>query len=223
MHDPLGDGISRLELIDHMGSDLRVVQAARVSYAGDTETWRGEKDAKLIRYLIQHGHWSPFEHCTMTVLVKCPLFIRSQWHRHRSWAFNEISRRYTSEEIEFYIPRMLHLQAERNRQASDGRLDPDEYEIATTTLRVMNELTERAYWSLLRQGVAREQARMVLPQSLYTRFYATASLRSLLHFIQVRDHDGAQWEMVQYARALGEIVAEQFPVSWQAWQEIKGA
>jgi thymidylate synthase (FAD) len=220
-YDPLGDGRSALAVIDHMGDDLRVVQAARVSHGRDSSAPDPARDAKLIGYLLQHGHWSPFEHCMLTVMVKCPLFVRSQWHRHRSWSFNEISRRYTSEEIDFYIPPQWRGQAPSNRQASEGCVDLQANAFATRVLAQADEAAVEKYQAMMDMGVAREQARMVLPQSLYTRFYATANLRSLLHFIQVRDHEGAQWETVQYARCLSEIIAAHWPLTWTAWRDLK--
>ena len=116
-----GDGVGTVEYVDHMGSELSVVNAARVSFGVEKETL-DEKDKKLINYLMQHNHTSPFEHCTITMRFTVPLFIRSQHHRHRTWAYNEISRRYTSIDMKFYSPPAFRTQHKSNRQASNNEL-----------------------------------------------------------------------------------------------------
>jgi thymidylate synthase (FAD) len=217
--DPLGDGISRLELVDHMGSDHRVVQAARVSYARDLTPWDESRDPRLIQYLVDHGHWSCFEHCYLTVLVECPLFVARQWMRHRSWNFNEVSRRYTSEDIKFYVPSNWRTQHSKNKQSSSLEDVANSWK-ADEHRHIATSVANTAYEQLLNLGVAREQARIVLPQSLYTRYYATASLRSVIHFLQSRDHEDAQWEIQQYSKALREIMKELWPMTYQAvWKE----
>lgn len=219
--DPLGDGLSAVQLIDHLGSDKRVVDAARVSLAGDGEAWREMEDPRLIRYMLIHGHWSPFEHCTVTLMVKCPLFVARQWMRHRH-AYNEVSARYTEVPDEFYTPREFRVQAASNRQASvadDGQLD---HEYLREEWQIGVQTAYDTYHSLLSNGVTREQARGVLPQTAYTRFYDTASLRSWLHFLEARDHPGAQWETVQYARAVRELLEPLFPVTFAEWRALRG-
>ena len=122
--DLFGDKIGAVEYVSHMGSDLSVVNAARVSFGAEKEEV-DEKDIKLINYLMAHNHSSPFEHCTLTFKFTVPLFIRSQHHRHRTWAYNEISRRYTSVDIQFYEPKQFRTQHKSNRQAStDSLIDP---------------------------------------------------------------------------------------------------
>ena len=122
--DLFGDNIGSVEYIDHMGSDLSVVNAARVSFGVEKDKL-DEKDTKLINYLMEHNHTSPFEHCVVTMRVTVPLFIRSQHHRHRTWAYNEISRRYTSVDMKFYSPPAFRTQHKSNRQASNNELiDP---------------------------------------------------------------------------------------------------
>ena len=122
--DLFGDEIGAVEYVSHMGSDLSVVNAARVSFGAEKEEV-DEKDIKLINYLMSHNHSSPFEHCVLTFKFTVPLFIRSQHHRHRTWAYNEISRRYTSVDIQFYEPREFRTQHKSNRQASNDELtDP---------------------------------------------------------------------------------------------------
>ncbi len=218
--DPLRDGKSHLELVQYMGSDQMVVHAARVSYNRDRQvTPDKEEDRKLIKYMIDHRHTSPFEHCVMTFLVKCPLMIRSQWMRHRTWSYNEVSRRYTSEDLEFFIPESggWREQDEKNKQMGSGTIvDP-----AITGLVVAGvEKSLEAYQRLLNRGVAREQARMVLPQNMYARFYATVNLHNMMHFYRLRaDKDHAQEEIVVYAEAIEGIVKKLFPISWGYFKE----
>lgn len=231
-YDPLGDGISRLELIDFMGTDYSAIRAARVSYGRDTglephPDHLSAKDANLIRSLLERGHFGVFEHAYLTVMVKCPIFIARQWLRHRSHAFNELSRRYVDDErepLEFYIPPpdAWRTQHPTEKQASVALADTDDH--ATYCTDEVRDNCAAATWryrSLLRSGVAREQARMVLPVNLYTRFYDTMSLRSALHFIAERAAPTAQYEIQLYAKALGEIVANLWPVTWAAWQRMR--
>jgi thymidylate synthase (FAD) len=203
-----------------------------------------EKDIKLIEYLLRHKHWSPFEHCQLTFLVKCPLYVRSQWMRHKSWSFNEISGRYVEIKPEFYIPKQFRKQAESNRQASiDEFLDKngmiklsmssDSYPLSEddypyvientlgNTYTFMVESCFIAYKAMLAAGVCREQARGVLPQATYTEFYATCSLRSLLHFIDLRIDKASQFEMTQFAAGLVELVKPVFPVALECWEKVK--
>ena len=123
--DLYGDGIGAVEYISHMGNDLSIVNAARVSFGAEKQELDG-KDMKLIKYLVKHNHTSPFEHCAITMRFTVPLFIRSQHHRHRTWSYNEISRRYTSVDMEFYQPEEFRTQHKSNRQASTETLiNPD--------------------------------------------------------------------------------------------------
>lgn len=228
-YDPLNDGISKLEYIDHMGDDLRVVEAARVSYSNDLglrvsrsmmQKLMPDKDVKLIRYLLDNNHTSPLEHNTVTFMVKCPLFVRSQWHRHRMASYNEVSRRYTSEEIEFYFPTAeeLRIQDTKNKQSSVFGSEPAWSKNAKYLL-LMREQANRSmdlYKRMLGDDIAREQARMVLPQNLYTRFYYTANLHSILHFYRLRADSHAQYEIRVYAEAIGDIMMSLFPVTWEA-------
>ena len=217
-----GDDIGAVEYISHMGSDLSVVNAARVSFGAEKEEV-DEKDIKLINYLMAHNHSSPFEHCTLTFRFTVPLFIRSQHHRHRTWAYNEISRRYTAVDMQFYQPREFRTQHESNRQASKNELiDPIvEYNrsgipvsgVASGMVKNHNLESIKLFNGLIKSGVCREQARGVLPQNLYTKYYGTVNLHNLLKFIQLRSHEGAQWEIQQVAEACLEIAEEYFPHS----------
>ncbi len=217
--DLFGDNIGAVEYISHMGSDLSVVNAARVSF-GSEKTKVDEKDIKLINYLMAHNHSSPFEHCTLTFKFTVPLFIRSQHHRHRTWAYNEISRRYTSVDIQFYEPKKFRTQHESNRQASkDELIDPIvDYNrcglpvsgVASGMVRNHNTESLKLFEQLVKSGVCREQARGVLPQNLYTKYFGTVSLHNLLKFVQLRSHEGAQWEIQQVAKACLNIASSFF-------------
>ncbi len=218
---PLSDGIGSVSLVQYVGDDSSIVRAARVSFAGDLAPFDAEKDAKLIKYLLKHQHGSPFEHNLITFRVRCPIFIDRQWVRHRvGVSKNEESGRYITLREECYIPGQFRIQAKNNRQASredDGKLDQDK---AHTLYKNAWKNAFQTYQSLLELGVAREQARGVLPLSLYTSSYYTFNLRSLFHFLELRDHEGAQWEIRLYARALAELAEPLFPAAFAAWREL---
>lgn len=225
--DLFGDKIGSVEYISHNGSDLTVVNAARVSFGSEKEIL-DEKDIKLINYLMSHNHSSPFEHCSLTFRFVVPLFIRSQHHRHRTWAYNEISRRYTSVNMEFYCPESFRTQHKSNRQASsDNLINPrlsgllNGQDLASTVVNQHHTQSLSIYNSLIDAGVCREQARGVLPQNLYTQYYGTVNLHNLLKFISLRSHAGAQWEIQQVAHACLDIAKSIFPHSVEAFIRMK--
>ena len=224
-----GDGIGAVEYVSHMGTDLSVVNAARVSF-GTEKKEVDEKDIKLINYLMANNHSSPFEHCVLTFKFTVPLFIRSQHHRHRTWAYNEISRRYTSIDMKFYSPKEFRTQHKSNRQASNNELvnpilDSSYmaigYEQAGAAVSMHNARSLNLYKSLVEAGVCREQARGVLPQNLYTQYFGTVNLHNLLKFISLRSHEGAQWEIQQVAQACLKLATEYFPYSVKAYNKAK--
>ncbi len=226
--DIFNDSIGAVEYISHMGSDLSIVNAARVSFGAEKKEV-DKKDVKLINYLLKHNHTSPFEHCALTMRFTVPLFIRSQHHRHRTWAYNEISRRYTSVDMKFYQPAKFRTQHESNRQASSNELiDPtlsglmNGYDKASDALRHHHTLSLSLYNSMIQSGICREQARGVLPQNLYTQYYGTVNLSNLMKFISLRVHEGAQWEIQQVAKACLDLAEFHFPNAVQAYREIKG-
>ena len=227
------DKIGAVEYVDHMGSDLTVVNSARVSF-GVNKQELDDRDRKLINYLIKHKHTSTLEHNVITFKFTVPLFIRSQHHRHRTWSYNEISRRYTDIDMRFYEPTQFRTQHQSNRQAStDLTIDPDMNESyskmpipvpsypASEAIRYHNSKSLKLYESLIEKGVCREQARGVLPQSLYTEYYGTCNLGNLLKFIELRLHDGAQWEIQQVAKACLSIAEDLFPVTVSSYRDIK--
>jgi thymidylate synthase (FAD) len=210
---PLNDNIGSVQLIQSVGDDTGIVNSARVSFGKKIESIE-DKDRKLLKYLLEHEHGTPFEHNTLTFLIKCPLFVARQWMRHRIASFNEISARYVEIKEEFYIPEKFRKQSTNNRQASIEGNDLENEKanlIYTESLKVAYS----KYQELLSLGVAREQARALLPLATYTEYYFTCNLRSLLHFIKLRDHANAQWEIQQYAKAIKEIAKEIFPETFK--------
>lgn len=233
-----GDGIGKVELVESMGSDKTIVQSARVSFGQDNKEELDDKDKKLIRYLIKHKHTSTLEHCIVTFRCVVPLFIRSQHHRHRTWSYNEWSNRYRDltkpeSKPEFYEPQQFRTQHKSNRQASntDELVNPwleepgqwNQGRTAASSIRDHHEASVRLYDELMQAGVCREQARGVLPQNLYTSYYATANLNNILKFIDLRSHEGAQWEIVKVAEAMRTILEDLFPETLAAYNEVKNA
>ena len=226
------DGIGAVEYIQHMGDDRTIVNSARVSFGKEVDTI-DDKDKKLIKYLIKHKHTSTLEHCFVTFRFTVPLFVRSQHHRHRTWSYNEISRRYTDVDLQFYSPTQFRTQHKSNRQASnaDELIDPiietlyeDDVSHAFVSEAVRDHHLEslELFNKMIDAGVCREQARGVLPQNLYTQFYGTVSLANLLKFIDLRLHEGAQWEIQQVAQACLEIVTDLFPITVSTYRELRG-
>ena len=207
-----------VKLVDFMGSDLRAVNAARVSFGGVSKG--EEKDKALIKYLMEHEHLSPFEHCTFQFHLKCPIFVARQWMRHRIASYNEVSARYTQVKDEFYIPTEFRIQDTHNKQGSVASKDLNNEEL----LKIYTESIEasyQAYQKLLEAGVAREMARGLLPVSQYTQFYWTVNARSLLNFIHLRADDHAQYEIRVYAQAIEKIFKEKLPWSWAAFEALQ--
>jgi thymidylate synthase (FAD) len=216
-----------------MGTDLTIVNSARVSF-GNTKTELNDKDRRLIKFLVKHKHTSTFEHNVATFKFVVPLFVRSQHHRHRTWSYNEISRRYTEKNMDFYLPSSFRTQHKSNRQASNPEelVDPkvwdEETGILAKSSMTMSELLQirtrdclDTYHMMLERGVCREQARMVLPQNLYTEYYGTCNLSNLLKFIDLRTHEGAQWEIQKVADACLDIASELWPVAVASYREQK--
>ena len=222
-----GDGIGKVQYIDHMGDDKRVVNAARVSFGNDSVEPMLPKDEKLLRYLMKHQHTSPFEHNTITWKFTVPLFVRGQHHRHRTWSYNEISRRYTDKDLQFYLPKSFRTQHESNRQASnEDEIDPavhifaEEYINASELVRDGCSYAMADYEALLEAGVCREQARMILPQNMYTEYYGTVNLLNAMKFIKLRIDSHAQKEIQLVAEAMLTHLKELFPVSMTAFDEL---
>lgn len=225
--DLYNDGIGAVEYVEHMGTDLTIVNSARVSF-GKHKSELDEKDERLIKYLVNHKHTSTFEHNVITFRFIVPLFIRSQHHRHRTWSYNEISRRYTDFDLKFYQPQSFRTQHKSNRQASNAHelINPIVYSYedggsitASPLVQRHHESSLKLYNDLIEAGVCREQARGVLPQNLYTEYYGTCNLSNLLKFIELRTHEGAQWEIQQVATACLDIAEGLWPAAVGTYRE----
>jgi thymidylate synthase (FAD) len=221
------DGIGRVEYIQHMGTEKTIVNAARVSFGQDNDKELTERDHRLIKHLIGKKHTSTLEHNVITLKFTVPLFIRSQHHRHRTWSYNEISRRYTSENMQFYSPSSYRTQHRIDRQASnDDNINalvevPGTIGSAPVSLHVgsHNYRCLHLYDSMIDAGIAREQARMVLPQNLYTEYYGTVNLNNLIKFLVLRLEPHAQWEIRQVAEACYTICEELWPYPMRLFRE----
>lgn len=208
------------ELVDSMGSDKTVVDAARVSVSGPGVSLV-RKDEKLIKYLASNKHYSPFEHVAFTFRVKAPIFVIRQWFRHRTWAYNEQSARYGEMEDEFYYPEIARYQAQSkdNKQASGEGLDYTTQVLLASRLESVTRVAYDTYDWAINSGLARETARLMLPVNMYSTFYGTVNLRNLAAFIQLRDHEHAQWEIREYAKVLSVLAKDVAPVSVTALLE----
>jgi len=226
------DEIGSVELVQFMGEDITIVNSARVSF-GVHKDEIDDKDKKLIFYLMKHRHTSTLEHNIATFRIKVPLFIRSQHHRHRTWSYNEISRRYTDINLQFYEPSSFRTQHKSNRQASNleeninptisKKVDYSSIPLITTSsdaIKNHHKDSVELFDKLIDAGVCREQARGVLPQNLYTEYYATANLNNILKFIGLRTHEGAQWEIQVLANNMLKIIEELWPVAVKSYQDI---
>lgn len=212
-----------VELITYMGSDLTVVNAARVSYDKESD-WEyaddrpmlSEKDIRLINYLATHGHWTPFGQPQIQLRIKMPIFVARQWRTSNvGFTRNEVSRRYVDSDPEYYIPSEWRSRPHKSKQGSGDEPILEQGQARYDFSKAITEADAR-YKSLLKLGVAPEQARIVLPQTTYTEFYETGSLAAYARICSLRDSDEAQWEIQQYAKAVSQIVSEKFPVSWAA-------
>lgn len=207
-----------VRLVDSMGSDLAVVRSARVSY--DAAPRLDGSDGKLIRYLLRNGHTSPFESVNFTFEIKCPIFVARQWHRHRTWSYNEVSARYTELPEEFYVPELAQIttQSTSNKQMRTAEQHP-EAERIQQMIRESNRNGFVDYHDLLKLGAPRELARSVLPVGTYTRYFGTVDLHNLFHFLRLRLHPHAQYEIRVYAEAILQLVEPIVPTSVAAFKE----
>ena len=203
----------KVDLIDHMGSDLSIVNAARVSFAKVHEEFDEKNDTRLINYLAKHNHWSPFGHASMQFHIKAPVFVARQLVKHQiGLTWNEVSRRYVDTEVEFYEPTEWRLAAENKKQGSSE-------ETVKYNLAPAHRFAKQCYENMLSLGIAPEMARMVLPQSMYTEWYWSGTLYAFARVCNLRCKPDAQketqnvgWDIDKYARKL-------FPASWRALRE----
>jgi len=217
-----------IEVIDSLGNDLTVVNSARVSF-GKRKTKYDNGDRILVRYLAENKHFSPFRHIIVQFHVKAPEFVMRQWYKHvvgiettsssstKDHGWNEISGRYVPV-TDFYKPENWRRQSEDNKQASEGTIvNQDEaFNIFDGTMDIIIE----NYNKLLNLGVAKEQARMILPLNQFTEVYWTASFQAVMNFIELRDDKHAQWEIREYSIAMKELVSELFPETTKIWLEV---
>jgi thymidylate synthase (FAD) len=220
------DNSGFVELLDYMGSDLTVVNAARVSFNKES-TWQevdhenngilGEKDIKLINYLAKHKHWTPFAHPQISLRIKAPIFIRTQLFKHKvGFVENEVSRRYVTNEPEFYIPRWRSAPTNGAKQGSTDFMEiADNYNDCNRAYGMAIKEALDTYHMALRKGVAPEQARSILPQGTYTEWWWTGSLSAFARVYHQRVDAHAQWEVQQYANAINQIIQPLFPESWK--------
>jgi len=220
-------------LVDTMGSDSAITQAARVSYG--TGTKKVSDDRNLIRYLMRHRHTTPFEMCEVKFHIRLPIFIMRQWIRHRTASVNEYSARYSIMEDEFYIPEhdYLQFQSRDNKQGrcrpwmAEGMEDGFDYrekELIRNGMDDINTFSYKEYEKLLDINLTRELSRIVLPVSNYTEFYWKINLHNLFHFLHLRTDSHAQQEIQDYANAVLELAKPKFPVAFEAWENyVKGS
>lgn len=210
-----------IRLVDHMGSDLSIVRAARVSYAAEWRAGEDEgKDAKLINYLVKNRHTSPFESVTFTFEVKAPIFVLRQWMRHRVWSFNEISARYSVLPEEFYTPELDQI---TTQSTSNKQMRTDEVSANAGFIRDHIQMHSgsafHTYRLLIEKGCPRELARTVLPVGTYSHMFANVNLLNLMKFLQLRLHEHAQYEIRVYAEAMLELITPIVPVAVAAFKE----
>ena len=202
-----------VKLIDHMGSDLSVVNAARVSFAKVHEKFNEKKDVGLINYLAKHNHWSPFGHASMQFHIKAPVFVARQLVKHQvGLVWNEVSRRYVDTEVEFYEPKEWRLAAENKKQGSSD--ETILHDISDT-----HRMCKDAYTEMLEEGIAPEMARMVLPQSMMTEWYWSGTLYAFARVCNLRCKPDAQVETQMVANQIDEQASDLFPTSWKALRD----
>ena len=214
-----------VRLVDHMGSDLTVVNAARVSFAktsewdvvpdaGPVEGYLKVDEERLIKYLAKHNHWSPFGHASMQFHIKAPVFVARQLVKHQvGLVWNEVSRRYVDDEVEFYEPTEWRLAAENKKQGSSDETVP--FSVTPT-----HEWCRQTYKNLLNAGVAPEMARMILPQSMYTEWYWSGTLYAFARVCNLRCKPDAQKETQMVADQIDVLAKELFPNSWEALRDV---
>jgi len=217
-----------IEVIDHLGTDLTVSNSARVSF-GKRKYKYDKSDERLVRYLAKNKHYSPFRHLIVQFHIKAPEFVTRQLYKHvvgiettsssitKDHAWNEISQRYVPVD-EFYVPEVFRAQSEDSKQASSGKIEKQEE--AAEAYTKAQQVIKHYYDKLLDLGVAKEQARALLPLSCYTEVYWTASFQAIVNFIELRDEPTAQWEIREYAKVLKKQMISIYPHTMQIWSDL---
>jgi thymidylate synthase (FAD) len=221
-----------VEVVDSLGNDLTVVNSARVSFGKRKEKF-DKSDERLVRYLAKYKHYSPFRHLQVQFHIKAPEFVMRQWYKHvvgiettsnssaKDHAWNEISGRYVPVE-DFYYPSVWRKQSEDNKQASEGVLDDLQQKRMSSIYNEYMRQVEMAYDRMIDAGMAKEQARIILPLSQYTEVYWTASFQAIMNFIELRNEKTSQIEIQEYAKIILEQMNEVFPMTTKIWSEAHG-
>lgn len=219
-----------IEVVDSLGNDLTVVNAARVSFGKRKEVY-DKSDERLVRYLAKHKHFSPFRHLQVQFHIKAPEFVMRQMYKHvvgiettsnsstKDHAWNEISGRYVPVE-DYYYPEIWRKQSEDNKQASAGQLDELQQKRMALCYSDYMKSVEHTYDKMIDAGVAKEQARIVLPLSQYTEVYWTASFQAIVNFIELRDETTSQWEIQQYAKVMKRLMINIYPKTTEIWSKL---
>ncbi len=218
-----------IEVVDSLGTDLTVVNSARVSFGKRKEKF-DKSDERLVRYLAKYKHYSPFRHLQVQFHIKAPEFVMRQWYKHvvgiettsnsstKDHAWNEISGRYVPVE-EFYMPEIWRKQSEDNKQASEGVLDDLQQKRMDSAYDEYIRQVEMIYDRMISAGTAKEQARIILPLSQYTEVYWTASFQAIMNFIELRNEKTSQWEIQQYAKVMLDLMGDVYPQTTKLWSE----
>ena len=203
----------QVKVIDVMGTDLSVVNAARVSFAKESNEL-SDKDEKLIKYLAKHNHWSPFGHASLQFRIKAPIFVARQLVKHQvGLVWNEVSRRYVDDEPEFFIPDQWRSRPENSKQGSGE-------EIIIYNIESTMQFVKQTYQNLLKANVAPEMARMVLPQNMYTEWYWSGTLMAFARVCNLRCKDDTQFETQHIADCIDWHLHDKFPISWEALRDF---
>jgi thymidylate synthase (FAD) len=205
-----------VELLDHYGSDARIVAAARISYDGENKG--EEQDKKLLFYLYKNRHTSPFEQCNVTFRIKFPIFLMRQFVRHRTFRLNEWSGRYSELADEFFLPKVWRAQDTKNKQAGVGEVESQE--ACTLLCKRAYEIAYDSYQQMRELGVANEMARFVLPVGIYTKIVVNIDLHNLMHFFRLRLDSHAQSEIRDVAQAMYDLVAPHYPWTFEAFKTL---
>ena len=221
-----------IEVIDSLGDDLTVVNSARVSFGKRKEVY-DKTDERLVRYLAKYKHFSPFRHLQVQFHVKAPEFVMRQWYKHvvgiettsnssaKDHAWNEISGRYVPVS-DYYEPSVWRKQSDDNKQASEGVLDDLQQKRMTDAYNDLMRKVRMTYDKMVEAGMAKEQARIILPLNQYTEVYWTASFQAVMNFIELRNEKTSQWEIQEYAKVMLEQMKEVFPKTTKIWSEVNG-
>lgn len=210
----------QVQYVDHMGSDLNVTNAARVSFAKEGKEFDLEKDTKLINYLAKHNHWSPLAHTSVSIRVKAPIFMARQFVKHQiGLVWNEESRRYIDDTPEFYKPKVWRNKPSNVKQGSGGVVDFDGCEWIDESFDFIMQESLGAYKSMINDEVAPEMARMILPQNTMTNWIWTGSLVAFARVVKLRTEEHAQLEAQELAKLIENVVAPLYPVSWKSLME----